>query len=86
FTYYNPVLQTGLETFFELLKAHDISGIIIPDLPIEESEEIRAYADKANIHLIPLVAPTSKTRIENIVKKARGFIYCVSSLGVTGER
>lgn len=86
FTYYNPVLQTGFETFFELLKEHDISGIIIPDLPIEESEEIRAYADKANIHLIPLVAPTSKTRIENIVKKARGFIYCVSSLGVTGER
>ncbi|WP_211745003.1 tryptophan synthase subunit alpha [Paenibacillus sp. Marseille-Q4541] len=86
FTYYNPVLQTGLDTFFDLLVDHDISGMIIPDLPIEESAQIREYADRANIHLIPLVAPTSKTRIENIVSNARGFVYCVSSLGVTGER
>ena len=86
FTYYNPVLQTGLELFFDLLVEHDISGIIIPDLPIEESAQIREYADRANIHLIPLVAPTSKERIKKIVSSARGFIYCVSSLGVTGER
>lgn len=86
FTYFNPVLQMGLDSFFDLLVEHDISGIIIPDLPIEESAQIREYADKANIHLIPLVAPTSKDRMKKIVSNARGFIYCVSSLGVTGER
>ncbi|MBE7682476.1 MULTISPECIES: tryptophan synthase subunit alpha [Paenibacillus] len=86
FTYYNPVLQTGLDLFFDELVKHDISGMIIPDLPIEEAEEMRRRADAAGVHLVPLVAPTSNARIERIVNGARGFIYCVSSLGVTGER
>lgn len=86
FTYYNPVLQLGFGRFFDLVKANDISGLIIPDLPIEEDEEIRALAEEHNVHLIPLVAPTSQKRVESISSKARGFVYCVSSLGVTGER
>ncbi|NDI34365.1 tryptophan synthase subunit alpha [Chengkuizengella sediminis] len=86
FTYYNPVLQFGLESFFEKLQVHQISGVIIPDLPIEEDEEVRAISERYQIHLVPLVAPTSKDRITSISKKAAGFVYCVSSLGVTGVR
>lgn len=86
FTYYNPVLQTGLDTFFEEVLKNDISGLIIPDLPVEESEEIRSRAHAAGVHLIPLVAPTSHERIASIASEATGFVYCVSSLGVTGER
>ncbi len=86
FTYYNPVFQLGLKPFFELLRGKGISGLIIPDLPLEEDEELRAMAEQENIHLIPLVAPTSRERIAQITGRARGFIYCVSSLGVTGVR
>jgi tryptophan synthase alpha chain len=86
FTYYNPVLQYGLDRLFDLLKEHDISGLIVPDLPLEEDGELRARAEEADIHLIPLVAPTSHERIARIVARARGFVYCVSSLGVTGMR
>lgn len=86
FTYYNPVMQMGLDTFMEEVVAHEISGLIIPDLPIEESAEVREAAKAANVHLIPLVAPTSHERISAITREADGFIYCVSSLGVTGER
>ncbi len=86
FTYYNPVLQLGLDTFFRLVQDKGISGLIIPDLPIEEDEEVRGMAEAAGIHLIPLVAPTSHDRITRIASKARGFVYCVSSLGVTGVR
>ena len=86
FTYYNPVLQLGLDRAFRLLKDHDFSGIIIPDLPVEESGEARAAAEKYGIYLIPLVAPTSNERIRLITSYAKGFVYCVSSLGVTGMR
>ncbi len=86
FSYYNPVLQLGPETFVKLLVEHDISGMIIPDLPIEEDEEMKALAAAHGLHLIPLAAPTSEQRIAKIAGRASGFIYCVSSLGVTGER
>lgn len=86
FTYYNPVLQFGLDRFFEEVRKHDISGLIIPDLPVEESAEVTKRAEEADIHVIPLVAPTSKDRIKSISESAKGFVYCVSSLGVTGER
>lgn len=86
FTYYNPIFQFGLDAFFELVKKNDISGMIVPDLPIEEDQELRQLAEKHNIHLIPLVAPTSNDRVTRIAKQAKGFVYCVSSLGVTGER
>ncbi|MFD0867793.1 tryptophan synthase subunit alpha [Chlamydia abortus] len=86
FTYYNPVLQLGLERFFELLRENDVSGIIIPDLPLEENGQVLELSRQYNIHLIPLVAPTSNDRIQRITSQAAGFIYCVSSLGVTGTR
>lgn len=86
FTYYNPALQLGLERFFALLREHGFSGAIIPDLPMEEDGEAKALADRAGIHLIPLVAPTSEARVERIASRASGFVYCVSSLGVTGVR
>ncbi|MBB6735743.1 tryptophan synthase subunit alpha [Cohnella zeiphila] len=86
FTYFNPALQLGLEQFFSLLQEHGFSGVIIPDLPLEEDGEVRAVAERTGIHLIPLVAPTSDARVERIASQARGFVYCVSSLGVTGVR
>lgn len=86
FTYYNPVLQTGLDRIFPLLQENDISGLIIPDLPMEEDAHVRELALRHGIHLIPLVAPTSNERIKRIVSRASGFVYCVSSLGVTGTR
>ncbi|WP_025691431.1 tryptophan synthase subunit alpha [Paenibacillus zanthoxyli] len=86
FTYYNPVLQMGLDTFFAELNRHEISGLIIPDLPVEEAEEMRSRSREAGINLVPLVAPTSSERIAKIVSGASGFVYCVSSLGVTGVR
>ncbi|QJC51879.1 tryptophan synthase subunit alpha [Paenibacillus albicereus] len=86
FSYFNPVLQYGLERFFTLIHEKGISGLIIPDLPIEEDGEVREMAAEAGIHLIPLVAPTSKARVQRIASTAQGFVYCVSSLGVTGMR
>lgn len=86
FTYFNPVLQIGIERIFKLMQESDISGIIIPDLPLEEDGEVKELAGQYGIHLIPLVAPTSSDRIAKITAEASGFIYCVSSLGVTGVR
>lgn len=86
FSYYNPVLQLGLERFMQLLLEHDIDGMIIPDLPLEEDEQVRSLAEAHGLHFVPLVAPTSEARIHKIVARASGFVYCVSSLGVTGER
>lgn len=86
FTYFNPILQYGLERFFAALRDNDISGIIVPDLPIEEDAPVRELALRFDIHLIPLVAPTSRDRIRRIASEAAGFVYCVSSLGVTGVR
>ncbi|SFK22985.1 tryptophan synthase, alpha chain [Halobacillus dabanensis] len=86
FTYYNPVLQIGHEDFFDLLEDNGVEGVLIPDLPFEESEEIRSLAEKKAIEFISLVAPNSDQRIKQIAENAKGFLYCVSSLGVTGER
>lgn len=86
FTYVNPVLQWGIERFFAKARETGADGVIIPDLPYEESGEARFAAAKHGVDLIPLVAPTSKQRVEKIVSDASGFVYCVSSLGVTGTR
>ena len=84
--YYNSVFKYGIERFIAQCSVVGIDGIIIPDLPIEERKDILDIADKYEVALIPLIAPTSKERIEKIVKNASGFIYCVSTNGVTGTR
>lgn len=84
--YYNVVLQYGLDAFFKKCAETGIDGLIIPDLPYEECDEIAEYVEKYNIYQIHLVSPTSKDRVEKIAKNAKGFLYCVSSLGVTGEK
>ena len=86
-TYYNPVYAFGLERFVRESKSIGVNGFIIPDLPLEESEEFRKITDKAGLELISFLTPVSTPeRISTIIKKARGFIYCVSVLGVTGVR
>jgi len=86
-TYYNPVLQYGLEAFCRRAAESGADGLIVPDLPYEESELLRFYADRHGLDLIPLVAPTSTpVRVAAICARARGFIYCVSVTGVTGMR
>lgn len=84
--YYNVMLQYGLEDFFKKCAETGIDGLIIPDLPYEESDEIAEYVDKYNVYQIFLVSPASKGRIEKIASHAKGFLYCVSSMGVTGEK
>jgi tryptophan synthase alpha chain len=85
--YANLVLARGVERFAdELAKAH-VSGLIIPDLPLEEAPAVLAACDAAGIALVPLVAPTTpEDRLERIGAQARGFVYTVSSTGTTGER
>lgn len=84
--YYNSIFKYGMEKFMKESNESGIDGIIIPDLPIEERKDIIAIGEKYDVDIIPLVAPTSKERIKNIVKDAKGFVYCVSVNGVTGVR
>lgn len=85
-TYMNPVFAYGTEKFMSKCKDSGISGVIIPDTPYEEKDELTPYADKYGIDVISLIAPTSNDRIKMIAKESQGFVYCVSSLGVTGVR
>src|SRR5699024_6572852 len=85
-TYLNPVFVYGYDNFFAKCQEIGISGIIIPDLPFEEQEEVKLVASQYGIEVITLIAPTSKDRIKEIAKKSEGFIYLVSSMGVTGVR
>ncbi|RYL93233.1 tryptophan synthase subunit alpha [Sporolactobacillus sp. THM19-2] len=87
FTYVNPLLQLGIETFFHEAKENGVDGLLVPDLPFEESHELSEQCRVHQISLISLVAPTtSDQRLTAICQAAQGFIYCVSSLGVTGVR
>ncbi|NEU31141.1 tryptophan synthase subunit alpha [bacterium LRH843] len=86
FTYYNPLLQYGEERLTNEAAKLGIDGLLVPDLPFEESGELEAMCSKNGISLISLVAPTSKERMVKIAERAQGFLYCVSSLGVTGVR
>ena len=85
-TYINPVYKYGYNNFFIQCKEVGVDGIIIPDLPFEEKDEIENIADKYNVDIISLISPTSEERIKTIAKEAKGFIYVVSSMGVTGVR
>ena len=83
--YYNTVLHYGLENFVKKCQKIGVDGLIIPDLPLEEQGPIKQYLTGDETILIQLVSPVSAGRIGEIVKSARGFIYCVSSMGVTGQ-
>lgn len=85
-TYSNVVFSYGADKFISTCKEIGINGLILPDLPYEEKEEFLPQCKKYGIDLIPLIAPTSENRIAMIAKEADGFIYLVSSLGVTGTR
>lgn len=85
-TYANVVFSYGAEKFISTCAKIGIDGIILPDLPFEEKEEFLPVCNKHGVDLISLIAPTSANRIAMIAKEASGFIYIVSSLGVTGTR
>ena len=84
--YLNTIFRYGTEKFFALCKENQIDGVIVPDMPYEEREEIEAEAEKNGVYNIFLVAPTSNERVKMIAADAKGFLYVVSSLGVTGTR
>lgn len=85
-TYANVVFSYGAEKFISACQKIGIDGLILPDLPFEEKEEFEPLCKQYDVDLISLIAPTSENRIAMIAKEARGFIYLVSSLGVTGMR
>lgn len=85
-TYSNVVFSYGADKFISTCKEIGINGLILPDLPYEEKEEFLPQCKKCGVDLISLIAPTSENRIAMIAKEADGFIYLVSSLGVTGTR
>jgi len=86
-TYYNPVFAYGRQRFVETAFKKGLDGVIIPDLPLEESTELSADLQKVGIHYVYLLAPTSsEKRIADTAGRAKGFIYCVSVTGVTGAR
>lgn len=77
-TYLNPIFNYGYELFFAMCQKIGVQGVIIPDLPYEEKEEVQISADKYEIDLIPIIAPTSAKRIQKIACCANGFIYVIS--------
>ncbi|MCI8813896.1 MAG: tryptophan synthase subunit alpha [Lachnospiraceae bacterium] len=85
-TYVNSVFSYGKEAFMKRCVECGVDGLIVPDLPYEEKGEIRDVCQEYGIAIISLIAPTSKERIKAIAQDAQGFIYVVSSLGVTGVR
>ncbi|MGN0203312.1 MAG: tryptophan synthase subunit alpha, partial [Coprococcus sp.] len=85
-TYANVVFSYGAEKFISTCRDIEIDGLILPDLPFEEKEEFLPLCHQYGIDLISLIAPTSEQRIAMIAKEAEGFLYIVSSLGVTGTR
>ena len=84
--YYNIVYCRGIENFLKEAKEAGVDGLIVPDIPLEERSELNENCINQGIYLIPLVARTSRDRIAKIVEGAKGFVYCVSTNGTTGER
>lgn len=85
-TYANVVFSYGSEKFISVCKETGMDGLIVPDIPYEEKDEFAPLCRKYGIDFISLIAPTSEDRIAKIARDAEGFMYCVSSLGVTGTR
>lgn len=85
-TYLNPVFRYGYDEFFSKCRQLGVNSVIIPDLPFEEKEEAEIPASVHGVNVISMIAPTSGERIRQIAAHAKGFLYVVSSLGVTGVR
>ena len=85
-TYLNPVFHYGYEAFLGRCRSLGVDGLIIPDLPYEEKGELASLAASYDVDVISMIAPTSRQRIQMIAAESRGFIYVVSSMGVTGVR
>ena len=85
-TYLNPVFTYGKEKFISRCAECGLDGLIVPDMPFEEKDELVQLCERYRIDLISMIAPSSDDRVSLIAKEAKGFIYCVSSLGVTGVR
>ena len=85
-TYANVVFSYGADRFLANCKEVGIDGLILPDVPFEEKEEVEEVAKKYGVDVISMISPTSEERIARIAKEATGFIYVVSSMGVTGVR
>lgn len=87
FTYYNPIFYQGVEVFLDKIKAAGVKGLVVPDLPLEESDRLLEATAERGLELILLVAPTSSPERQTaIAKKSQGFVYLVSVTGVTGVR
>lgn len=85
--YYNPIYAYGLDQFTRAAREAGVDGLIVADLPSEESSPLRKACTESDLALIPLLAPTSnKTRVAAACEGARGFVYCISVTGVTGAR
>ncbi len=85
-TYINVIYVYGVKKFIKKCSEIGVSAVIVPDVPFEEKQELTPMCEKYGVDFISFIAPTSKERIQTISKDAKGFIYCVSSLGVTGVR
>lgn len=84
--YYNTIVGCGIDSFVDRCHEAGVDGLIVPDLPLEEQESLKAaLAGDDRTILIELVSPVSKERVPEILKDARGFVYCVSAMGVTGQ-
>lgn len=84
--YYNIVYCRGVEKFLKEAAESGVDGLIVPDIPLEERGELQNLCTQNKVYLIPLVARTSRNRIAKITENAKGFVYCVSTNGTTGER
>lgn len=85
-TYINPIFTYGAKRFMERCNECGVEGLIIPDMPFEEKSELKDICGEHGVDIISLIAPTSNERISLIASHAQGFVYCVSSMGVTGVR
>lgn len=84
--YFNTIMQMGVNAFFTICRQVGVDGVIIPDLPLEEQDEAAPAATAQNVIIIRMVSPLSGDRLPALTHGARGFLYCVAALGVTGER
>ncbi len=85
-TYINPIYVYGVDRFAKRSRDCGAAGVIVPDVPFEEKDEIKGAFGEQGLTVISMIAPTSQERVKMIAREAEGFVYCVSSLGVTGVR